>query len=243
MWADRQIQEEVSACRLRELDAVLQTCLPKDAPVLEAGCGLGAWVIHLSGRGYDVTGVDNDPLVVERLQSSHPDLDVRLGDIVALPFADGTFGAVMSFGVVEHFPEGWGPVLAETRRVLERNGILVLTVPMNNTFRRLFAHPVRTAYLHRFRAKGGQTHFAEYRYSPGEVERNLVDCGFQPLLTTWEDFTPKNMSLGIWTDFPPLQTERIYEMNWPGRATAWLANSVSRRIAAASVLCVARKAD
>jgi SAM-dependent methyltransferase len=149
MWANRQFEDEVSACRLRRLDGVLREWLPKSSPVLEAGCGLGAWVIRLSQLGYDVTGVDNDPIVVERLQSSHPDLDVRLGDIATLPFADGAFGGVMSFGVVEHFPEGWVPVMAETRRVLGRNGILVLTVPMNNAFRRLFAHPVRAAYLHR----------------------------------------------------------------------------------------------
>jgi SAM-dependent methyltransferase len=241
MWASRRIEDEVAACRLRALDQVLQRWLPKDAPVLEAGCGLGGWVIHLARLGYDVVGVDNDPSVIERLNASYPDLKVHAADITHLPHDDGFFAAVMSFGVVEHFSAGWGAPLRETWRVLRPGGILVLTVPMNNAFRRIFAHPVRALYLRLHRARGGETHFAEFRYAMREVETGLISWGFLPLVVMTEDFTPKSMSLGIWTDFPPLRSEGLYQMNAAGRAAAWIMNTISRNIASASVLVVAQK--
>jgi hypothetical protein len=69
----------------------------------------------------------------------------------------------------------------------------------------------------------------------------LVRNGFTPFLTTWDDFSEKKMSLGIWADFPPLHGEGLYEMNAPGRAGAWVLNSLSPWIAAAGIFCLARK--
>ena len=33
--------------------------LPREEPILEGGCGLGAWVIFLEEQGYDIAGIDN----------------------------------------------------------------------------------------------------------------------------------------------------------------------------------------
>jgi hypothetical protein len=65
--------------------------------------------------------------------------------------------------------------------------------------------------------------------------------GFTPFVTTWDDFSEKGMSLGIWADFPPLQTEQLYGMNVGGKVIAVLLNTLSPWIAASGVLCVARK--
>jgi hypothetical protein len=69
----------------------------------------------------------------------------------------------------------------------------------------------------------------------------LARHGFTPFLTTWDDFSEKGMSLGIWADFPPLQGKGLYEMNVPGRAVAWVLNSLSPWLVSAGVLCIARK--
>jgi len=75
------------------------------------------------------------------------------------------------------------------------------------------------------------------------VERLLAHHGFTPFLTTWDDFSEKWMSLGIWADFPPLQARQLYEMNAGGKVVAFLLNTLSPWIAASGVLCVARKPD
>jgi hypothetical protein len=69
----------------------------------------------------------------------------------------------------------------------------------------------------------------------------LVRHRFAPILTTWDDFSEKGMSLGIWADFPPLHARQLYEMNAGGKMVALLLNTLSPWIAASGVLCVARK--
>ena len=71
MWNARRIEEEVAACPDRAIAKYLLDYLPKDAPILEAGCGLGAWVVYLSERGYDVSGVDDDLHLIEALIGTH----------------------------------------------------------------------------------------------------------------------------------------------------------------------------
>ena len=241
MWEARRVDEEVAACERRNLLPHLLEHLPKDAPILEAGCGLGAWVVALSARGYDIAGIDNDATVIQRLQETRPGLKVSTGEVLHLPYADGTLGAVISLGVLEHFENGCEAALRETLRVLRPGGLLFFTVPTDNLFRKVFAHPLRDLWLLWRKRKGDSIHFAEYRFTPKEVEVLLRKYGFTPVLTTWDDYLPRDMSMGIWTDFPPLHGARLFEMNLPGRVAAVALNSVSRWIATAGVLCIARK--
>ena len=241
MWSARRIEEEVAACPRRRIARYFMDHLPKGEFILEAGCGLGAWVIYLGDRGYDIAGIDNDAQVIGRLKEWRPSLNVSAGDIRALPCETGSLGAVISLGVMEHFEEGCDEAMRETWRVLRPGGLFFFTVPLNNPFRKLVAHPLRGLYLRWRDFRGDSIHFAEYRYTPGEVENLLRRHGFIPLTTTWDDFTEKGMSLGIWADFPPLQARQLYEMNAGGKIVAFLLNTLSPWIAAAGILCVARK--
>ena len=242
MWSARRIEEEVAACSRRRISRYFMEYLPKDEPILEAGCGLGAWVIYLGDLGYDIAGIDNDAQVIARLKEWRPSLNVSAGDIRRLPCETGSLGAVISLGVMEHFEEGCDEAMRETWRVLRPGGLFFFTVPLNNLFRRVFAHPLRSVYLATRRRMGESIHFGEYRFSRAEAEALLRRTGFDPFVTTWDDFLPIDMSLGVWTDFPPLQSAELFQMTFPGRLTAMFLNSASRWVASAGVLCVARKA-
>jgi len=241
MWSARRIEEEVAACPRRRIARYFMDYLPKDEPILEAGCGLGAWVIYLGDQGFDIAGIDNDPQVIGRLKERRPSLKVTAGDIRRLPYEAGSLGAVISLGVMEHFEEGCDEAMRETWRVLRPGGLFFFTVPLNNLFRKIVAHPLRGLYLRWRGAHGDSIYFAEYRYTPAEVERMLARYGFTPILTTWDDFSEKGMSLGIWADFPPLQGNTLYDLNIPGKAIAIVLNTISPWIGSAGTLCIAKK--
>ena len=92
--------------------------LPKDLPILEAGCGLGTIVAALDAQGYRVQGVDYAEETVRRVKKAAPHLDVRLDDIYHLHAPDHTYGGYISLGVLEHNPDGPLEGLREARRVL-----------------------------------------------------------------------------------------------------------------------------
>jgi SAM-dependent methyltransferase len=242
MWSASRIEDEISACPRRHIERLFLKHLPQGEKILEAGCGLGAWVIYLGERGYAIEGIDHDARVIERLKEWRGSLPVFQGDICKLPYPDRSLGAYISLGVMEHFEEGCDAAMTEARRVLKPGGLLFFTVPLENPFRRFFAHPLRRAYLAWRRRQGDDIHFAEYRYTRQEVERLLASSGFEVLEITWDDFLPKEMSLGLWADFPQFHgTEEPYRLSGPGKMLALTLNSLSRWLLSGGVFCLARK--
>ncbi len=104
------------------LNAVLDVLPPPDAGwILDLGCGQGRFARRLIERGYRVTGLD---LSRAMLAKAHG-MPRVLGSSRRLPFADGTFAAVVSIEVFEHL----GPLerpLAEVFRVLKPGGIVAI---------------------------------------------------------------------------------------------------------------------
>jgi SAM-dependent methyltransferase len=142
IWQSASVEVELEAVRYdRSLETLRRYApyLPKDAPILEAGSGLGAVVITLRNLGYNVFGLDYAENALHASRAYDPALPLLAGDVHALPFADGSLGAYLSFGVLEHFEHGMGPALAEAHRVLRPHGILVLTIPYPNIVHRAVA--------------------------------------------------------------------------------------------------------
>lgn len=114
--------------------------LPKRGKILEAGCGLGQMVVALKARGYDIEGVEFSEKTVAMVNDYlRNDCSIRVGDVRDLNCPDDYYSAYVSLGVVEHFRDGPQEVLNEARRVVKPGGILILSVPRINPFRKLKA--------------------------------------------------------------------------------------------------------
>jgi SAM-dependent methyltransferase len=92
--------------------------LPPRSRCLEIGCGQGALARFLTERlAADVVATDLGDRVTFQL------VDAR-----ALPFPEGAFDAVFSFGVMHHIPKGgWRSVVSEASRVVKKGGVFVFT--------------------------------------------------------------------------------------------------------------------
>jgi dolichol-phosphate mannosyltransferase len=112
------------------LHRVLSRSFGSASQLLHAGCGGGQVDQGLHER-MRITALDISADALRIYQANNPAVSrLRHGDILALPYADGSFDGYYSLGVVEHFTE---PqilrILSEAFRVLRPNGKVVLFWP------------------------------------------------------------------------------------------------------------------
>jgi SAM-dependent methyltransferase len=180
IWSRADITAELQTrtyARSQAIRARFLPRLPKDCPILEAGCGLGVELIGLADAAYRAVGLDYVQSAVTRLKSHRPDLRLAAGDVHALPFRNGAFGAYLSFGVLEHFAFGPEPALREASRVLRPDGVLVVTVPAPNLVWRL----ARLKERWWGRPKEDGATYYETAYSASSLERFVTAAGFEIL--------------------------------------------------------------
>jgi len=94
--------------------------------VLDAACGTGDFAVadHRAGA-LEVTGLDFSPRMLERARRKAPGLRFVEGDLLALPFDDGSFdAATVGFGVRN--VSDLELALRELRRVLRPGGRLAI---------------------------------------------------------------------------------------------------------------------
>lgn len=99
------------------------------ARVLDAGCGTGGLIkdLRAGDAEWTVTGLDFSPRACE-LARMRTGVEVVEGSITDLPFADGSFDAVVSADVVCQVEDG-ARALREFARVVRPGGVVLVNVP------------------------------------------------------------------------------------------------------------------
>lgn len=200
---------QIANCDQYELVSRFKKCLPGHEPILEAGCGSGRWVAWFIKQGWRATGLDWSAALCERAQHEIPDGQFVQGDMRKMPFADESFGALVSLGAIEHALEGPMGLLREYHRVLRPGGILIITVPYLGPVRRVmrtlrllaklalalfrphFAGYLRCQFTHDqpwaadfFPDGQGRWNFFQYNFTGPEMRHFLEDSHFSILEET-----------------------------------------------------------
>lgn len=134
-------------------DALVALDLPRDAVLLDAGCGTGGLLRGLErlAPGWSLVGVEREPVaLVPARRKTHAAL-VR-GSIDALPFPSESFHAIVSADVVYHDGVDEPAALAELWRCLRPGGRLLLNLPAYEWMRS--AHDAHVHGARRYRASG-----------------------------------------------------------------------------------------
>ncbi|MGD9602992.1 MAG: class I SAM-dependent methyltransferase [Gammaproteobacteria bacterium] len=136
--------------------------------VLDVGGSSGVMAEHFAACGCSVVAIDidEDAIAAARNRASTTHVDYRVGDAMALDFADASFDLVLCCHVYEHVPDATR-MMAEIERVLRPGGICYFAggnrlawrephygLPLLSVVPRVLAH----WYL---RAAGRGTHYHE----------------------------------------------------------------------------------
>ena len=117
----------------RYYTAVVSGLLAPQDRVLDLGCGTGGFLAVTAPFCHSITGVDVTPAFVRATreligQRGINNAEGVLGSGTALPFADGSFDAVVMVYVLHHLADVSG-TLADVRRVLRPGGKLIAFEP------------------------------------------------------------------------------------------------------------------
>ncbi|WP_437306345.1 class I SAM-dependent methyltransferase [Sorangium sp. So ce388] len=91
---------------------------------LEVGCGTGHWLKLLHERGYEVTGLDASPAMLEQARARLPAATLLHGTAERLPLPDAHVDCVLCVNALHHFPDP-PAFMAEAFRVLGAGGLLL----------------------------------------------------------------------------------------------------------------------
>ncbi len=146
-------------------------CLPAVAgkDVLDIACGEGYGSAAMAQVARSVVGVDISAEAVEHARmryAGHGNLRYQQGSAAAIPLPDACVDVVVSYETVEHLHEQ-EEMLAEIRRVLRPDGVLVMSSPNRVTYSEKAGHHnefhVRELDFDEFAALLGR-HFPAVRY-------------------------------------------------------------------------------
>ncbi len=99
--------------------------------VLEIGCGTGNNLYYFAENGFDTYGIDSDEVAItyakDFLKSKKLKADMRVGDVMALPYQSGMFDVVLDRACLQHNTiTKIKKIMTEVVRVLVRGGVFIL---------------------------------------------------------------------------------------------------------------------
>ena len=109
--------------------------IPRKSKFLDVGCGAGYSLMRASqGLNCEVKGIDADPGnhgVGRFVKDLVNDVLIKQGFAEDLPYANESFDVVYSSHVLEHVNDE-AKSLAEMKRVLKKDGVLIIGMPTSN---------------------------------------------------------------------------------------------------------------
>lgn len=199
------------------------------ARLLDGGCGLGDWTVRLTEEGFSTVGLDISASTVAKLADVYPDCTFAAGDIRNTGLEDASFDGYFSWGVFEHFEDGPQGCIREAHRLLKPGGWLFISTPQDN-----LRHALR-GLVSRTSKTNGAVRFYQYRFTKGELARELNIGGFEV-----DRVVPIHKRMGVMRS---LHHEFGFSYDWfiTKGLSAALAPVVPGSVIAHMIMAVARK--
>ena len=93
---------------------------------LDAACGTGRYAGYLDSLGHEVTGIDSTPAMLDVARAKVPAARFAIGDLTALPLADGAIDLAVCTLALTHCADP-APPIRELARVVRPGGSVVVS--------------------------------------------------------------------------------------------------------------------
>lgn len=195
IWSERTVPAEIEKGKVEypEIASLIYSLLPETGTLLEAGCGLGKFLVPITTSGHVIHGVDYTENALRRVKSYAPATRVAVGDVQSLPYPSDTFDLYVSVGVLEHIIDGPEIGLREAHRVLRHGGLLFISGPhiaATWPFRVFRAVAPRVDGLEKMvpagiAFEGDNDEFFEYHYTRSQMCEYITKYGFRIIYKGW----------------------------------------------------------
>ncbi len=106
---------------------------------LDLGCGLGRHTVQFAKAGFNVFGFDLSETSINKTKEyalkANAKVDLEVGDMLDLPYADNSFDCVYCRNVISHTDTaGMKRIVLELKRVLRKDGECYLTLGSKQTW-------------------------------------------------------------------------------------------------------------
>jgi len=154
--------------------------------ILDIGCGGGRHLVCIKNFK-EKYGIDLSPLAIEKAKKNFPSCKFTVSSAYNLPHRSDFFNLVYSIDTIEHLKHPQ-KMLAEVKRVLKTNGILIIQTP-NYPIKRIydFINWLNQKKGWRKTWRDDPTHFSKFSYLR---LRNLLDKYFKII-----EIKPRNILL------------------------------------------------
>jgi cyclopropane fatty-acyl-phospholipid synthase-like methyltransferase len=174
------IRREIHPRDMELLEELIQR-LPKEAKVLDAGCGAGVPVTRTLSHFCEVVGVDFSEEQVRLAREQVPQAQFICQDMTELDFPEESFDAICSYYAIIHIPrEEHRSLFKRFHCMLKPGGLVLLSMGFSDS-----AIDIEEDF---FGARMYWSHF--------DVETNLkmlADCGF---CIIWSDLVVEQLAFG-----------------------------------------------
>jgi SAM-dependent methyltransferase len=164
----------------------LKKHISKEFKVLEAGCGKGQIVAALEKYGAISHGIDNASLTIKSSLDIYPELNLKVADLMDLPYEDKFFDIYLSFGVIEHYDdlEKLTKIISEAKRVTRK--LFFFSVPH-------FSRGLKKRWYNNELPKDTDgKEFYQYYFTKDELCNLMLKYGLRPI-----DYVYYSTAVGI----------------------------------------------